>query len=229
MKERIYTIPLTESLDADTECPFCYLEKKIEKEQIEYALGPAMMEPDYRLLSNEKGFCRHHKDKLLNSQRALPFSLVQDTRIDEVIKSLEEVYEKPEKKRCELLVKTLEKTTSGCIVCERVKDTIEKFIHTFWYLYKKEPDFRKRILLGKGFCVHHFKDIINLSSLGGLKKKEYTEELLKLELNNLKRIKENVHEFTKQFDYRFSKETKEELKDAHILCAEKLSKYCERL
>lgn len=228
MKERIYTIPLTESLDADTECPFCFLEKKIEKEQIEYALGPAMMEPDYRLLSNEKGFCKHHAEELLNSRRALPFALVHDTRIDEVIKSLEDIEKRSEKKKYEFLAKALEKTTSGCIVCERVKDTMEKFIHTFWYLYKKEPDFRERILSGKGFCIHHFSDIINLSNLGGLKKKEYADELLKLELHNLRRIKENVHSFTKQFDYRSSGETKEELKNAHILCAEKLSKYCER-
>ncbi len=228
MKERIYTIPLTESLDADTECPFCFLEQKIEKEQIEYALGPAMMEPDYRLLSNEKGFCRNHMEALFNSRRALPFSLVHDTRIDEVIKGLEMVAKKPEKKKCDALGETLKKHTSSCIVCERIESTIGKFINTFWYLYKKEPDFKNRILSGKGFCIHHFEDIIKASGQAGLKKNEYVNELLSLEIENLKRLKKNVHEFTKQFDYRSGGESKEDIRDAHILCAEKLSKYCER-
>lgn len=228
MKERIYTIPLTESLDAETECPFCFLEKKIEKEQIEYALGPAMMEPDYRLISNEKGFCQKHMEALFNSRRALPFSLVHDTRIDEVIKSLEDVLKKPEKKKTQVLMNTLKGHTSGCIVCDRVESTIKKFINTFWYLYKKEPDFKNRILNGKGFCIHHFEDIIKESNQAGLKKNEYVNELLELELKNLKRIKENVHDFTKQFDYRNEGKSNEDIHDAHILCAEKLSKYCER-
>ena len=229
MKETIYTIPLNEALDEDTECMFCVLEKKLEKEQIEYALGPAMMEPDYRILSNEKGYCRHHLEKLIKSHRALPFALVQDTRIDEIIKNLTDVNEKKAKKKTELMVKALDEMTKSCIVCDRVNATMEKFIDTFWYLYKREPDFRKRILNGKGFCVHHFADILKSAQKNaGLKREEYTCELLELEISSLKKIKEDVHDFTKQFDYRCGGKMKEGLENAHIVCGEKLSKYCEK-
>ena len=91
MKETIYTIPLSEALEANDECAFCFLEDKLEKEQIEYALGPAMMEPDYRILSNEKGFCRRHIEKMARAKKALPLALVLDTRADEVLKILESV------------------------------------------------------------------------------------------------------------------------------------------
>ena len=90
MKETIYTIPLSESLEQDSECPFCYLENKLESEQIDYCLGPAMMEPDHRILSNTKGYCRRHMDQLAGAKRALPFALVLDTRMDEVIQTLED-------------------------------------------------------------------------------------------------------------------------------------------
>ena len=34
MKEKIYTIPITEALEADCSCPFCFLQKKLEDEAI---------------------------------------------------------------------------------------------------------------------------------------------------------------------------------------------------
>ena len=49
MKEQIYTIPVNEVYDTDCECPLCELEKKLEKETLDYALGAAMMEPEFRM------------------------------------------------------------------------------------------------------------------------------------------------------------------------------------
>ena len=48
MKETIYTIPINEAYDENCECPLCFLYSRLEKEAVEYALGAAMMEPDYR-------------------------------------------------------------------------------------------------------------------------------------------------------------------------------------
>jgi len=38
MKEKIYTIPVTDAFNTDCECPMCVLEKKLEDENIEYVL-----------------------------------------------------------------------------------------------------------------------------------------------------------------------------------------------
>ena len=56
MKETIYTIPINEAFDTECSCAICAIENRIESEEIEYALGPAMMEPDFRIISNQKGF-----------------------------------------------------------------------------------------------------------------------------------------------------------------------------
>ena len=58
MKEQIYTIPVNEAYDADCECPMCLLESNLEKETLDYTLGAAMMEPDFRENSNKKGYCK---------------------------------------------------------------------------------------------------------------------------------------------------------------------------
>ena len=89
MKETIYTIPVNEAYDIDCECPLCELEKKLEKEAIEYSLGPAMMEPDFRTESNEKGYCNKHFKMMFQSPNKLPLALVLDTHLDETRNRLE--------------------------------------------------------------------------------------------------------------------------------------------
>ena len=38
MKEKIYTIPLTDAFAEDSECPFCVLERKLEEEAVALSL-----------------------------------------------------------------------------------------------------------------------------------------------------------------------------------------------
>lgn len=237
MKETIYTIPLSEALEEDSECPFCFLENKIEREQVEYALGPAMMEPDQRILSNEKGYCRRHTQQMAAAKKALPFSLVFDTRLDEVIRKLETCKGSPEKggrflkkaSSADRLAGEMADITASCLVCEKIEHTMEKFYHTFWYLYQREPDFREKILKSKGFCLSHFGALVQSSrkSAGG-RREAFCAELLQLELENLKRMKRDIDGFVKQFDYRSDKDSWQVPKDAHLNLSGKLSKYGER-
>lgn len=84
MKEKIYTIPVNEAYDKDCECPLCELERSLENEAVKYSLGAAMMEPDYRTESNEKGYCRRHFDMMFSSPNKLPLALILDTHLDEL-------------------------------------------------------------------------------------------------------------------------------------------------
>jgi len=237
MVESIYTIPLTEALDEDCDCAFCYLEDKLEKEQIEYALGPAMMEPDFRILCNEKGFCRHHIGKMAKAKKALPLALVLDTRCDEVIKRLKKVtldgkrkglFKKADSGADELLKVTGEFKDS-CIVCERIEKTINKFINTFWYLYAKEEEFKNKFLSGKGVCIRHFAMLVYESkNLPGGKREAFLKELYDLQMKILEHEKEEIHGFTKQFDYRNNKEEWQVARDAHLNCARRLCGSFER-
>ena len=78
MKEQIYTIPLNESFDSGDECPFCFLERNVERSAINYAVGPeaSYMESDVRGLTNEQGFCTHHMKALYDYGNALGSALI---------------------------------------------------------------------------------------------------------------------------------------------------------
>lgn len=236
MVESIYTIPLTEALDENCDCMFCYLEQKLEREQIEYALGAAMMEPDFRILSNEKGYCRNHIGMMARAKKALPLALVLDTRCDEVIKTLEGVdlskkggVFKKEKSPAEKLSEIVTKLDSTCLVCERIAHTMDKFTNTFWYLYGKEPDFRKRFLESNGVCMHHFALLLKtLLNVSGSKRDVFACELYDLQMKILEHERDEVHGFVKQFDYRSDKGEWKVAKDAHLSCAARLSGSFER-
>lgn len=91
MKEKIYTIPVTEAFGQDHECPVCLLESKLENEYTDYYLGPALMEPDCRIDTNKRGFCKRHFELLYNRQEnRLGLALETDTHLKEKLGELKD-------------------------------------------------------------------------------------------------------------------------------------------
>lgn len=92
MKEKIYTIPVTEAFEQDCECPLCLLQNKLEKEYTDYYLGPALMEPDSRIDTNKRGFCRKHFELLYNRQEnRLGLALETHTHLKEKLGEIKEL------------------------------------------------------------------------------------------------------------------------------------------
>ena len=54
MKEQLYTIPLNEAVDANDECPFCFVERAIEQDLMDFCLGSgsSYMEADIREMTD---------------------------------------------------------------------------------------------------------------------------------------------------------------------------------
>lgn len=50
MKETLYTIPLMDAFKEKDECPFCFIERKLERDNLDYILGSASayMQTDIR-------------------------------------------------------------------------------------------------------------------------------------------------------------------------------------
>ena len=39
MKEKLYTIPLNDAVNAQDECPFCFIERAVEQDLMDFVLG----------------------------------------------------------------------------------------------------------------------------------------------------------------------------------------------
>jgi len=256
MKEKIYTIPVTDAFSLECECPVCMLEKKLEDEYIDYMLGPSLMEPDGRQVTNEKGFCRRHFEQLYNKQvNRLGLGLIIDTHLCEQNNELKKLYEskrdslktdseitiiknisnkissrqtETEKFVDEILSK-LTDLENKCAVCSKLDHTMDRYVDVILYLWFKEEDFRNLFNSKKGFCLKHIKLLVE-----GTKKylsvKEtaiFLDNLFKMQLENLERIQQEVNWFTKKFDYRYADAPWGNSKDSVQRSIQKLVGFCD--
>lgn len=250
MKERIYTIPVSEAFTEDCECPMCLLEKKLENDALEYTLGPSMMESDSRIETNKKGFCNRHFTKLYNLQKnRLALGLVIDTHLMEQNGILRKMYESslPAMRKdaatgaVENMIRSMKKGSDTdafvqeminklselektCTICEKISYNMGKFTDVILYLFFKEPDFRQKFLSKKGFCLVHLKMLLSgaLQYLNQRERSEFVMALMEMELTHLDRIKEEVNWFTLKFDYRNEKAPWKNSQDAIPRSIEKI-------
>lgn len=256
MKEKIYTIPVTEAFSIECECSLCILEKKLEDEYVDYTLGPSLMEPDGRMDTNDKGFCRRHFEQLYNKQvNRLGVGLIMDTHLVEQISRLKKAYEQKKDmlvkdsamsmmknvsnklsskqtdtdKFIDEVVGMLSELEGKCSVCSRLDYTMDRYVDVVLYLWFKEPDFQNVFNSKKGFCLKHLRLL-----LSGAKKylstKEaalFTGNLMNQQLENMERIQKEVNWFTKKFDYRFNDAPWGNSKDSLPRSIQKITGNCE--
>lgn len=232
MKEKIYTIPVTEAFSEECECPVCVLQKKLEDEYISYFLGPSLMEPDCRLVTNERGFCHRHFELLYNKQEnRLGLGLVIDTHIQDQTGKLSGLSKPGRSISPKLIDDTLallSKLESSCAICSKLEYTMDRYMDVIMYLWTREADFRQIFNSKKGFCLIHFRLLLE-SAKKYLKKDEaavFADNLLRMQLANLERIQKEVNWFTKKFDYRYNDAPWENSKDAIQRSIQKLVGYC---
>lgn len=233
MKETIYTIPINEAFGEPSECPFCKLRDKLEAEAVEYALGAAMMEPDYRLVSNEKGFCEKHFSMLFAKPNKLSLALILDTHLEELRTNINSLSKNIGKKNGGIFKKAstvasltefLEKKSHSCLICDKISKTQTRYIDIFFDMLKDEA-FKSKVENSKGFCLPHFKELLEFGEkkLSSSAFSEFSLMLAEKQSAELDRIQEDIHKFTLKFDYRNADMDWGSAKDAPIRTIEKIS------
>ena len=217
MKEKIYTIPLSEAYESGDECPFCHLERTAEQKTIRYVLGPAAsyMEPDVRGLTDKYGFCRHHYKKMYDYGNALGNALIMQTYYAGIIEQLEQQvasFRMPDKRpllgkpknneELPLLTWAKEKQDS-CYICSRVDYHMDRYFDTFFEMIKDE-EFRHKVEASKGCCMRHLVPLLEAAALHlpNSQREWFYTTLLRLLQENTLRVKGDIDWFCGMFDYR---------------------------
>lgn len=228
MKEKLYTIEMNDALNADDECCFCWLERKLERENLEFVLGSSYMESDIREQTSEKGFCRHHTKMMFDYGNTLGNAWILKSRLELMnreFKKQMDSYE-PSKNSGSMfgfLKKSSSKSnsqdakaaTSGaeswlrseeshCYICDRMGVIYDRMLNTFVYMLRNDPDFGARLMKSKGFCMHHFADILRIceEKLKPQEKETWIPKLSELMERNLDRMQEDIDWLIEKFDYR---------------------------
>lgn len=221
MKEDIATIPLMDAFGANDECPFCYLERAAEQHAISFILGSAYMEDYIREKTDKTGFCRHHFKMMYDYGNRLGSALILSTHLKKFNQELDRELKNFTPGKSGLL-KRIKRADAGaaesgtplsawiaekgqsCYVCDHYKDIYNRYLDTFFYLYRKNKDFRKLFENSKGFCLPHFGDLIDRAEdkLSNSEKQEFYPKAFQLMRENMKRVQEEVSWFVDKNDYR---------------------------
>jgi len=219
LKYHINTIPLWDAVKKETECPICSIREDLEEKYLDVYLGGAVMEPDVRKQTNEKGFCAKHYKGLYEKQNRLPVGLMTHTRLwsinNDIAPLMDSIYKdsvKKDKKKETLklnkLIDELSSNYKSCVICDRIKKDLEQYIYTLTYMWSKEREFRDALKLSKGFCIEHFGCVL-ASARDNMKQKDKTvfiPMVINLQKENLQRMEKEIKWFTDKFDYRNQKE-----------------------
>lgn len=223
MKEKLYTIELTDAVKSGDECLFCWLERKLEQEMLEFVLGASYMEDDIRGETSKKGFCRHHTKMMFDYGNNLGNAWILKSRLEYLNQELKRQMDHyvPGKgpglfgklRKAEKAVQEsassgaetwLRSEESHCYVCGRMEMVYGRMLDTFVYMLRNDPDFCRLLMGSKGFCLHHFADVLRVceEKLKPQEKEKWIPELGTLMERNLHRVQEDIDWLIEKYDYR---------------------------
>lgn len=209
-----------DAFKAEDECPFCYIERLLEQQALRFVLGPgaSYMEDDIRAGTDRLGFCRTHFKKMYDYGNRLGCGLILSTHIKEKTKTLSERlnnykptkisplsrFKKTHNSTNNELVNWLHDQVHSCYICNHIQNTYQRYLDTFFDLYKHNPDFLPLLQNCKGFCLMHFEDIIKFSDfqLSEKGKENFYHILFPIMIQNFQRIQSDMEWFCEKFDYR---------------------------
>ena len=226
MKEQLYTIPVNDAFAVDCECPVCSMYDSLEKDAIEFTMGPSYMEDDIRMETNKIGFCTHHVKQLYKHQNRLGLALILHTHMQRTNRDLEDLLssDKPVKKglfakkteNASPVTEYIENLNQSCYICNRIDRIFARYLATIYHCYEHDEEFRRKFAASKGFCTKHFGMLYEgaPSSLSGKRLPEFIKSLNEVYLTNMKRVTDDLEWFTDKFDYRNEDKPWKNSKDA---------------
>jgi hypothetical protein len=209
--EQIYTIPVNEAFEASAAdkscgCAFCALYNKLEGDELDLILGASMMEPDVRIKTNKKGFCRTHYDMMFVRKNRLGMALTLESHLDELKRELKDsgfgggIGNKP--------VKRIEELESNCYVCERIAFNFQHMVETAVLLWQSDENFPAKLKAQPYFCLPHYRMMLKYAQTRLPKKqlKDFVAECEEIQNKYIEELSGDVSWFCKKFDYRYDEE-----------------------
>jgi len=230
MKYELDTIPVWDAMRADTECALCLLERRSRNNALRYFLGPAVMVPEVRVQTNKRGFSPQNLRLLAKDPNKLGLALLAHTRLKTLRVELTAKSVTLKDRARKLAAKTgpaaalgsksvvaaqasefanyLRQQEKDCLIEEKVAQDVERYCYTLVQLWKQDSEFRGVWETGKGLCLHHMPQVLELAVvvLDAPTLAQFLLGFLALQDANLARVENDLLGFTQSFDSTHSRE-----------------------
>ena len=161
-----------------------------------------MMEPDVRAETNKQGFCITHYRQMLKQRNRLSVALMLESHLAATEKAVFAGLPLVGK-RAAKQAKSADKAAESCFVCGQVEWGMERMLATVCRLYAQQRDFRDLFEAQEYLCLPNFSRLAEAAA--GMDKKwqpEFLKAASRLSRSYLQELEQDVHHFTKMFDYR---------------------------
>lgn len=204
MQYHIQTTPIWDAFKSDCECPLCKIYTTTSERLVLQYLNEAVMEPEFRVKVNKRGFCSKHILDLYNGKNKLGLALQLNTRTEKIKELITNVKDyKQALKQAKILSDSLE----TCVICDTISDMMTRYAQTIAMMFVQEKEFPTLFNKTKGFCIPHYVLLLENSDKAGKLVESFLTNLVTLQRDNLTRINRDTELFTNQFDYRNSGST----------------------
>ena len=211
MKNHIHTVPVLDALKDPGACPFCKMYKTLDENALHFIMGPAYMDEDVRDKTNEAGFCQNHLNKMYEMQNRLGTALLLHTHLKQLLKNITMpnlnesagLFKKAES-ALSRMASQIEQQQNRCYLCEKIDDTFQKYVDTFFYMWSREAEMPALVKALPSFCMPHFGMMIAKSETALNKKylEGFLEVVIPLQQKALSKLDEDLDWFIQKFDYR---------------------------
>ena len=190
MRSDICSIPVEEVFEPKEGCPVCRMRNMLENRMAEYITGAAMMEPEVRKVTNEKGFCLRHYKMILSRKNRLSVALMLESHLKEMEKKIKSPVAKAE--------------TSRCFVCDEVERNMTALISNTLKKYESDMEFRRLFEKQETLCLPHFYELGSAADkkMGRRFRGEFKSAAKELTLRSIESLHGDVKHFCDMFDYR---------------------------
>ena len=163
-------------------------------------------------MTDREGFCRMHFKKMFDYGNALGNAWILKTMYIRNIGEMKKEFHnfKPGgggglfKKSTNTISDWIGKKECTCFICDGVANSFSNYMKTFFGMYRSEPGFKDKVKATNGFCMSHFKVLIDEADrkLDPGELKEFYDMVLPLQLENMERMLEDISWFVDKYDYR---------------------------
>ena len=171
---------------------------------VEYITGAAMMEPDVRVETNQKGFCRNHFEMMVQSGKRLQNALLLQTHLEQIAKDYlpEAPKGKPDKKQ----LSALSALQSTCFVCDKIDWGMAHMFETVFRSFENDESFRALFTQQEYICLPHYTQLMQAAmgknGVSSKKLPEFYRAAASLAGGYLKTLGGDISHFCTMYDYR---------------------------
>ncbi len=197
MQYHIQTAPIWDAYK-NSGCPLCALKAARQTRLVTQYLTDNVMDPDFRVASNNRGFCAEHIKQMYAGQNKLGLALQLETRAAALCDLLKNA--PTDKKSAK---KTAEKLNAhrGCVICDTLDEVMPRYYITVAEMFGNEKDFPE--LFGNArHCLKHTQDLYAVAEYAGKSASAYLYALTQSITRDLAAAEKELKDFADCFDFK---------------------------